>query len=295
MRYYIDQSIYSDAASFEYLFLDFPKDINFIRSCMQNLFLHYADLDLFCASVKKERYSELNNRYLYNILKEILFKNSNALIIPRSPDHRIMGICRDSSLLLCSILRFFSVPARLRSGYVTYFIPGLFLDGLVVEYYDCALKRWRLVDTRTSQEQIDHYHLKIDFDLTDIPENKFISAAKAWQLCRKGAADPNRFGSRQCRGLSVVRNRLIQDLALLNKEELLVWDVWGGMLEPMQNHISLMDDLAKILSIDENNLSRVRHFYESNPLLKVPDKIFEDSPFFEGVWVDLCEKNNALS
>ena len=295
MQYYVSQSIYSDAKAIEYSFLDFPRDIGFIRSCIQGLFLHYADLDLFYLSVKSERYLELNNRYLHSILKTIFLKDGASLIIPRKPENRVMGICRDSSLLFCSILRFLGIPARLRSGYVTYFIPGLYLDGLVVEFYDETLKKWCLVDTRTSQKQIDHYHLTIDFDLMDLPPDKFISAASAWQLCRKGEIDPNRFGSRQYRGLPVVRNRLIQDLALLNKQELLVWDIWGGMLEPMTNQIVLMDDLALLLLKHENNLELIMDCYESNALLKVSDKIFVDSPFFEGVWVNLTEENHAFS
>lgn len=277
--YYTQHSIYSDPGEYTHLYHDFPMDVRFICDCIHHLFLHYADLDLFGVTVASKKYDELNYHYLTQIIQTILSYDNSSLIKPRAPERRAMGICRDSSLLLCSILRFFGIPARLRSGYVNYFIPGLFLDGLVVEYYDSFLNRWRLVDTRTSQKQIDHYKLTIDFDLSDLPSDKFISASRAWKMCNDKSVNPLSFGSRQHRGLSVVRNRLIQDLALLNKQELLVWDVWGAMFESVEQNIGLMNTLSDILLCDENNLTEIVSFYEGNLSLKVPERVLVDSPF----------------
>lgn len=284
MNDYITQSIYSDPGIFLNQYHVFPRDINFIRQCLHHLFLHYADLSLFCIEIDSKKYLEMNEHYLSNILKRIFDYNKQSLCVPRNTQDRVMGICRDSSLLLCSILRYFGIPARLRSGYVTYFIPGLYLDGLVVEYYDEKQKRWRFVDTRTSQKQIDHYGLIIDFDLTDLPPDKFITAAMAWQLCTSGAADPTRFGSRQFRGLTIVRNRLIQDLALLNKQELLVWDIWGEMLSPIENNRALIHSLSDLLIHNDETLSDINTFYQNNNLLAVPEKVLVDSPFCEPYW-----------
>jgi hypothetical protein len=291
---YLSHSEYSDPKEYMTLFSDFPCDIAYICRCIHYLFLHYADLDLFSISVDAKKYSEMNQRYLSTILKNMVHYDDRPLIMPRAPHHRVMGICRDSSLLLCSILRFLNIPARLRSGYVNYFIPNVFLDGLVVEFYDDHKKRWQRVDTRTSQTQIDHYRLNISFDLTDLPESAFISAARAWQLCRDGKADPQRFGSRQYRGWPIMRNRLIQDLALLNKQELLVWDLWGLMFEPVESQLGFMDALSDLL-MKENDAQSFYDFYQSHPALQVPHTILEDNPFSEERWFSLQERQYVVA
>lgn len=286
-NYYISHSIYSDPGKYLPLLQSFPTRINEISHCIHGLFIHYADLDLFSATVSTERYHEMNLRYLDRIIENIVRIDQRELAIPREPDCRAMGICRDSSLLLCAILRSRSIPARLRSGYVTYFIPGLYLDGILVEYYDALTNRWRCVDTRTAQKQIDYYHLVIDFDLTDVPSDKFISSAIAWKMCRQGMADPARFGSRQYRGLNVMRNRLIQDLALLNKHETLVWDLWGMMLDPIRDEIELLDFLADELLAHDKDVDRMRYLYESHPTIQIPTHVLVDCPFLSQYYYQL--------
>src|SRR3990167_1072657 len=222
-QYYSQHSVYSDPGKYRHFLSEFPDSFYDLRISVNQLFLHYADEYLLPKNFLKERYAEMNLRYLDLIIEKLILLKNDCLIAPRKSNECIMGICRDSALLFCAILRERGISARLRSGYVTYFIPGLFLDGLITEYFNVERNRWCRVDTRTSQTQINHYHLQIDFDLSDLPDNKFVSAAAAWKLCRSGKNNPARFRSRQYRGLQVMRNRLIQDLALLNKEETLVW------------------------------------------------------------------------
>ncbi|HLD76663.1 MAG TPA: transglutaminase domain-containing protein [Rickettsiales bacterium] len=260
-------------------FDDLPTDINKLCNRINYLFLHYADFNLYSFSVNQNRYAELNLRYLCKIIQKIFSYNKNSLNERRKIDNRILGICRDSALLLCSILRSRGIPARLRSGYINYFIPGFFLDGFCLEFYDSSLKRWRFVDTRTSEFQIQQYKLTIDFDLTDIPDDKFITAAKAWKMCREGRFDPNRFGSRQFFGLKTIRNRFIQDLALLNKYELLVWDLWKPMFDPIENQLAFLDSLSNDLISHAGEVEYLNGLYNFFPFLAPPDTVLVDNPF----------------
>ena len=74
----------------------------------------------------------------------------------------------------------------------------------------------------------------IDFDVTDVPGDRFLTAGRAWARCRSGAADPARFG------LSVINEagdwwiagNLMRDAAALRSIELLPWDCWGAMPGP---------------------------------------------------------------
>ncbi len=287
-EYYLTQSPFSDPENYIDLYDTLPKNISALCAHTHNLFLHYADLNLFQVSVSDNRYTELNLRYMSSVLEKIISFDSRALSVERSAENRVMGVCRDTSLLLCSILRSRGIPARLRSGFVNYFIPGLFLDGFCVEYYHVNEERWCSVDTRTMRIHIDHYQLKIDFDLTDVPSTKFISAADAWRMCRFENADPVRFGSRQHRGLFTIRNRLIQDLALLNKQEILIWDLWGPMLSSSVSDFSLLDELSDILKYHINDINQVTRFYETHSILKIPNTLLVDNPFLEPEWVTVC-------
>lgn len=282
--FYKTQSIFSDPCDYAYLYDFFSDNIVELTKQVQQLFLHYADLNLFSISVDDERYDELNFRYIKKSIEKLLLLDSSDLVSERSPEKRVMGVCRDTSLLMCSILRSRGISARLRSGFVTYFIPGLFLDGFCVEVYDENLQRWRSIDTRTTQLHIDHYHLPIDFDLMDVPKTKFIPAAEAWHLCRFQNADAVRFGSRQHRGLFTVRNRLVQDLALLNKQEPLIWDAWGPMLTSAITNFDLMDELSAVLISDVNDVKKIGDFYDLNPELQFSKTILVDNPFLTAEW-----------
>jgi len=284
---YLTQSLYSDpGVNFDKLSI-FPADIGFITQAIHHLFLHYADLHLFCVSVDFERYREMNHRYLDKMLTCLFILDNRSLLVPRNPLNRMMGICRDSALLCCSILRSMGFSARLRAGYVPYFISGLYLDTVIVEFFDNKMERWRMVDTRTSQKQIDHYRLPITFDLTDLPNDQFISAADAWLLCLSGESDPARFGSRNVRGMQVIANHMVRDLAFLNKSELLVWDIFGAMLSSYQSEMSLFRKLANVLKYEINDLAFISQFYEGHELLKVPSCLLVDNPFLPAYWQTL--------
>jgi hypothetical protein len=85
----------------------------------------------------------------------------------------------------------------------------------------------------------------IDFDLTDVPRDRFLIAGDAWARCRSGAADPASFG------LSLVKEagdwwiagNHMRDAAALRNLELLPWDCWGAMPEP---DVPISEDLAAL-------------------------------------------------
>jgi AraC-like DNA-binding protein len=122
--------------------------------------------------------------------------------------------------------------------------PGL--TGLAIAL-DHGLHRWRLADPELSERHLDHY--RIGFDPFDVPRDQFLVGGRAWQRCRGGDADPETFGLApelaQPRGLSFVRGHVVQDLAALNKMELLLWDVWGLMEADVGAELALLDEVAE--------------------------------------------------
>ena len=284
---YQQQSIFSDPGSERDLYRDLPTDIPTLCGIVQNLFLHYADGPIFNYTIPPERYPEMDDRYLAFSLGRMRHVDYPSLTDRRPAKDRVIGICRDMVLLLCSILRYQGVPARLRSGYVNYFIPDVYLDGLCLEYWHSSQQRWVLVDVRTASPQIEHYHLNIDFDLYDVPRDRFVFAEDAWSWCRSLKINPVRFGSRYHRGLWYVRNRLLQSIAFLNRQEMLVWDLWGMMLSDTpeeaytvpDRQLAILDELSEILLAHPDSIASLKNYYQAHPVLQVPRQLLVCNPF----------------
>lgn len=288
-NYYIQHSQLSDPNKYSTLYDELPLDIPPLCTAIQNLILHYADQDMFQYQIPLTRFKEMDIRSVKEKLDLIFSYDERPLNNEREPQNRIIGVCRDNSLLLCSILRHKQIPARLRAGFGNYIIPGIYLDGVYVEYWNSEKKRWCSVDTRTSDNLLKKANIDLDFDLHDLPQTKYISAAAAWQSCRSGHMNPNRFGSRMHRGLWYVRNRLLQDFALLNKHEGLIWDLWGLMLSRDEENISkvpmhqfaILDQLSELIINHSYNINAIHDFYQSNSILHMPKTILVDNPFSE--------------
>lgn len=287
LSYYAKQSVFSDPGDYMTALFDFSSDVTLLSQQVNTLLLHYADAKLFSYEINPARYSELNVRYTDSLLRTIIEKNNRPLLEERKIEERALGVCRDSALLCCAILRSRGIPARLRSGFVSYFMPGFYLDGFCLEYFDVLHNRWKLADIRTTPMLIDHYNMNIDFDLTDMPLDRFVTAPTAWQWCRTQKKNPNHFGSRFHRGFYYVRNRLIQDLALCCKKELLIWDLWGAMLHPESDDLDLLDELAELLLNDSFDIKKIEAFYNANSTLQVPDTVLTDNPFLKEEWTVL--------
>ena len=285
-QYYTSQSICSDPGHYAAYFEDLPEDVPSLCAIIQALFMHPADGDIFDYSIPSARFAEMDDRYASVILANIVKKNPGSLIQKRSLEQRQVGVCRDMALLVCAILRHRGIPARLRVGFADYVIPRVYLDVLLLEYWDAKAQRWVLADARIAPVHIKKLNLQLDFSMHDIPRERVVLAEQAWQLCRTGAINPIRFGSRSHRGLWYVRNRLLQSIVFILKCEMLIWDLWGMMLgldKPtvLPDQFPILDELSEFLLNNEYAVDRIQTFYDSRPALHVPDTVMVYNPHGE--------------
>lgn len=286
-QFYVAQSKITDPGNYGHLFDDLPNDLPELCKIIQNLVMHYADEDVFGYQIPASRYREMDDRCVEKILDRIMYYDQRPLKVTREVDKRVIGVCRDISVLLCSVLRHRKIPARLRSGFVSYCMPGFNPDGVCVEYWNDKCNKWCVIDSRTTLALIKKYKMQIDFDLYDVPIDKFLPAENVWKLCRSKIMRPNHFGSRQHRGLWYVRNRLIHEIAFINKEEVLVWDMWGHMLSeknrkpfiPAEQYI-ILDRLASIIQEKRNELTTMQQCYQQDGY-SVPDTVVVFNPFLK--------------
>ena len=245
-----------------------PEGIGDLCSLVQGATVHIFWAERYGIRFPPERQAEVQLRSLERRLKRMFELDPRPLSEERSLDRKVVGNCRDFTLLLVSILRHQGVPARARCGFGAYFLPDHFEDHWVCEYWNDSQGRWVLVDAQLDAFQCRE--MRIPFEPLDVPRDQFIVAGRAWQMCRSGLADPESFGIFDMHGLGFICGNLVRDVAAINKVELLPWDCWGIIESPEPNppaDLALLDQLAGLTCGDVPDFETVRHLYESDARL----------------------------
>ncbi len=272
---YAQQSRMSDPGCYADVFVDLPATIAGLVRVVQGVTVHVFWAERYGLSLSPERQAEVQLRTLERRLAHTLALDPRPLTQARPPEGRLVGNCRDFTLLLVALLRHQGIPARARCGFGAYFLPNHYEDHWVAEYWEKAQQRWVLVDAQL--DALQREALGIAFDPLDTPRDQFIVGGEAWRRCRHGLADPDHFGIFDMHGLWFVRGDFVRDVAALNKVELLPWDCWGlinGDDAALTAHDwALLDRLAELTCGDAPELATVRHLYATEPGLRAGDEI----------------------
>lgn len=261
-----------------------PRDIETLCDIVQGVLIH-QDLASFAYGVpvspqqSRER-PDSHTRPIAEMLARIRAIDAQPLTVARGPGQRMACVCRHFAVMLCTILRAQGVPVRARCGFGAYFNPSKFDDHWVCEYWDAIQERWILVDAQL--DSVQRKLFRIDFNPVDVPRDRFVIAGDAWQMCRAGRADPNRFGLSivplSLHGLWYVAGNLVRDLASLNRMEMLPWDVWGLMTMADEDLTdegkALLDQVAALTLAGDDAFSQVLAIYQSEDRLRVPAVVF---------------------
>jgi hypothetical protein len=256
-----------------------PKDVAKLCEIIQGALIHRDMADFaYGAKLSEERKNDAHIRPMGDVLARIRALDNRPLTVAREPGHRMAGVCRHFAVMLCAILRGQGVAARARCGFGAYLTPGKFEDHWVCEYWNTGEARWILVDA-----QLDSVQRKLfrpDFDPLDVPHDRFIIAGDAWQMCRAGRAEENRFGLSYVPGLNgmwFIAGNVLRDLASLNRIEVLPWDVWGlmqmGDAGLLDEKGALLDRVAALTLAGDSSFAEMRAIYE-NDRLRVPPMVF---------------------
>lgn len=273
VNYYAQHSPITDPGEYRALFDGLPPDVPSLVRVVQGVLLHVFWAERYGVRLSEARKAEVGLRHVRHMLARLVEIDDRPLTVAREPEQRLVGNCRDFSVLLCAMLRRQGVPARARCGFGTYFTPGRYEDHWVCEHWDVQEQRWVMVDALLDALQCAT--LNIPFDPLDLPSGRFLPAGKAWRMCRAGEADPDTFGIFDMHGLWFVRGDLLRDLAALNKVELLPWDCWG-LVEGADERISEADlallDCAAALSLaGDAESAAMRSLYKEHDGLCVPE------------------------
>jgi hypothetical protein len=243
-----------------------PDDIGQLVRIIHGLAIYdVIASEFYDAQLSSDRQADIHIRTFAAMLDRLIALDRHPLPEPRPPERRLACRCRNFTLLLVAPLRAKGVPARARCGFAAYFNPGHYEDHWVCEYWNAIAERWQLVDPQL--DDVWHARLGIDFDVFDVPRDQFLIAADAWQQCRNGVADPQRFGISfaQLYGLWFIAGSLVRDLAALNKIEMLPWDVWGVQPRPNEqldaSQLAFFDQLARFTRDPDSSFDELRKAY----------------------------------
>jgi hypothetical protein len=251
-----------------------PRDIPGLAAVAQGLLIHEHIAPAYGVTLSDEQRASVHVRPVERMLELIVARDDRPLDVARAPEGRLPGNCRQFTVLMVAMLRAQGTPARARCGFGGYFHETMFEDHWVCEYWHAGQQRWILVDAQIDARQRDLF--SIDFDVTDVPRDRFLIAGEAWARCRSGAADPGTFG------LSIINEagdwwiagNLMRDAAALGNIELLPWDCWGAMPqadEPIDEpRCALFDRLAALTQLPDSSFAELQRLCRQDSRLRVP-------------------------
>ncbi len=287
---YTRQSRYSDPGRYAELFDAVPGTIEAIVPAVQNLIQHYRAPD---SDVAPERMDEIDHRWIDRLLETDQRQFGCPITESRPRTQRVAGCCRDFSLLTVSALRHHGIPARTRIGFSDYFGDNWHWDHVIVDYWNGD--RWVFVDPQLDPSVDWH------FDRLDMPrlagiEAPFATSAEVWTAHRRGEIDARDYGvdpHLDIRGEWFIRNYVFQELAHRQRDEVLLWDVWGDMTPDASTTMdrALTDEIAGLLLAadrgDEAAEGELADRYAADPRLGPTGTIGSYSPTGTVYTVDL--------
>lgn len=278
LDYYTHPAIMTSGGRCAAMFEALPRDVPALVQVVQGLLLHEHLAEyVYGVELSDERRSETHTRSVERMLDRLSVHGSHILsALPIA--ERMVGTCRNFTVLIVAMLRSRGIPARARCGFGAYFNPGYFEDHWVAEYWNAAEARWVRVDAQI--DPVQRKLFKIDWNLLDVPHDQFVIAGDAWAHCRAGEADPAKFGLSIIKesGLWFIAGNIVRDAAALNNVEMLPWDVWGAMPGPDEplndDQLALFDWLAQLTRAPDASFAELHALYENDERLHVPKTVF---------------------
>jgi Transglutaminase-like superfamily len=279
LEFFRSSSPMTEPGRFKVLFEALPDDVPALAHIIHGLILYdVVAADFYGFAVPADRMAEIHIRSIEKRLHRLIELDDRPLDVARPVDRRILGRCQQFVLLMVAVLREKGTPARARCGFGAYFNMPRYEDHWVCERWIEVERRWMLADPQFDDVWCER--LGIKHDVLDVPRTQFLVAADAWEQCRRGELDPDRFGISFAglHGLWYIAGSLVRDLAALNKMEMLPWDVWGAQPRSGQQlseeQLAFYDELARLTRDPDATFVELRRRYEADPHLHVPSTVY---------------------
>lgn len=204
---------------------ELPTQASAIPDALESFVIHDAAARSLGYSVPPAAETDRNVRTVAKLLDLAVKRDARPLTRERALADYLYGRSHDFALIATSVLRENGIPARSRVGYASYLLPGRWEDHWVCEHW--ARGRWAILDAELGSRARTRFG--IEFDVSDVPETGWRSAASIWRSIRSGAVEADTCGVSFV-GISgewFVASAILRDAAALAGIECLPWDYWG--------------------------------------------------------------------
>jgi hypothetical protein len=168
------------------------------------------------------------------------------------------------------------------------------MDHVVAEVWNAQEQRWRLIDAELPDGHVDPTDGAV-LDPLDLPGNRFIVAPDAWLRCQEGEDDPDRYlvspflDIPGLQGWPYLLHNLVQDLAAINKHEMVLWDDWGISAEwasVTDDQRAMLDQTAQTMMSPETSVDDLQALF-SRDEFRVPDTVISYTSAAENPPIDV--------
>jgi hypothetical protein len=118
LAYYARQGRFTDPEEYAHLFDGLPGEIPALCRVVQGLVIHFLWAKAYGVEVTDDRRPELEIHRVSRKLEHLVAGDPRPLATARDARARMLGTCRDFSVMLCGMLRHRGIPARVRFGFV---------------------------------------------------------------------------------------------------------------------------------------------------------------------------------
>lgn len=276
LKLYQEHDVMTEIKTTKYMVTNIPKNIKTIVSYVQNILLHQHWSGAYGLELSEERKKE---PWLRSFEEKLIYldKLGYTHVSEQKPnENKMISICRDFSIVAAALCREAGIAARARCGFASYFEKGKYIDHWVLEYWNEHKKQWIMVDAQL--DDLQQKVLKVPFDPLDVSGEYFITAPKAWLMCREGRLNSELFGIFKWWGYDYLRCNLILDANSLVKMPMQPWDMWDGyknlpIEEWTKKDYEVMDDLAKLALNVDNNFEALYKYVQGNDKIRVPEDL----------------------
>ena len=279
LEFYKNTSTYTDLGYYKEFAKSLPDDIEELCILQRMQIIHpvaFKDKeirnkkecfwgDMTKVSVTRLEYEDDIFPTAQSIIAELLRKDSQYHI-KREAKNKVHVTCRGQAILLASILKAKGIPARVRCGFAEYIrYDGIYYDHWITQYYDKKEGRWKLVDA-----DMHCPDQKIEFDLNDIPKDKFLFGAEAYLGLREGkykekeilyASDPPTLG------LKAAIRQLFYDFHCLMNNEIIFLHmpkyIQDKQFELSEEEYKELDILAELLLEPDENFEELQQVWRN--------------------------------
>jgi hypothetical protein len=244
----------------------FPKTPEDLVPFIQRTIVHIGRVERESIESSKENREARDPVTVEDLLSKLKSQDFSAEI---PLNERPVGICRNLTMLLVSLLREAGIPARSRCGFAIYFGGGYYEDHWIAEYWDADSKTWKRVDPQMDDYWTGTLHLDdFGFNGKDIKAGQFLMGGEAWKLYREGLIDPDICGFSRTKDVGdyYVRDNMLRDFFALNKMEY-VYEEASTLMEEdyklSKEDLKLLDHIADVASQPDKRFAELRDIFQN--------------------------------